>query len=52
MLLSGLFRTLKEKMFLSVTFTNAGNSSFCLSSQLSSSFIPLKIPKVVSAQKP
>lgn len=27
MLLSGLFRTLKEKMYLSVTFTNSGNLS-------------------------
>lgn len=30
MRLSGLFRTLKEKTYLSVTFTNSGNSSLLL----------------------
>ena len=35
MLLSGLFRTLKEKTYLSVTFTNSGNSSLCFPLQTS-----------------
>lgn len=36
MLLSGLFRTLKERTYLSVTFINSGNSPLCFPLQLCS----------------
>lgn len=44
MLLSGSFRTLKEKMYLSVTFTNSGNSSLCFPLQLCHAVLTLRMP--------
>lgn len=44
MLLSGSFRTLKEKMYLSVTFTNSGNSSLCFPLQLCHAVFTLRMP--------
>lgn len=45
MLLSGLFRTLKEKTYLSVTFINAGNSFSLLSFETLSLSLTCQIPK-------